>query len=215
MFDHSALIYYYEIREKINSEQKLCVDKDYCSKDMKAEYGVVNFQYLDKLSAKLEKIGIKKEYEKDGVVIFELGRAVNKETMLKYYSIETESWEKVNQVVMPKEVIPMLKARVKGLAVTTHELVRKMDGVTRENYGDELERIASGMLEDCYLVAMGDKEKTRTMEDFDIKLRLMNAKIAVITDLRLVVPKKIYQIMDDILRVQTRVRAELKEIAND
>jgi len=192
-------------------EPKMRTDTDYGK--VVAKYGVISFQSFEKLENILKQLKIYAEYTSDNLVIFKIGKTYQKEDVQELISYEAEQWERANKLVMPVNIMPALKARLKDVAVQTHEATRKLDAPSRASFGDEMDRVASKMLEDFLVMANGWIDKDKFLTDTMRNLQVLNAKLMVATELRLFKPKKIFQLMDSINRARMRVTEESKGIS--
>ncbi len=110
----------------------------------KAEYGVVSIppDYVTDFIQRLVKVGIALKFDDIWTLEFTLGERISKEDMVRMLHEDELIIDKVNQLIMPREVLPVLRATVKSLLVFVHNQVQNQKGSTREVFLNDVERLA-------------------------------------------------------------------------
>ena len=208
LFDHSALIYKHVLAPRLGLEPKLKTDEDYGK--IVAKYGVVTINNFDKFEQRMTNLGVRRSYKKGRIAVFLLGEKIGPEKMKELYTYEADRWERANRLVMPVNVMPALRARIRDVAVCVHEMVRKLDGTARDSYGTDMDKISAKMLSDFLMMANGWKDCGVYLNETLKGLHTLNARLAVTKEFRLVKPDKVFQLMDFINKAQTKVIEEIK-----
>lgn len=105
LIGNSAIIFHFELAKRAGMRTKLINDTDY---DLRTEDGVVNIKNITELDMKLESISIHPLEIKPEYRIYNIRKKyTTAEINLLKQSKELE-WERVNKIVLPKEIFPVL-----------------------------------------------------------------------------------------------------------
>lgn len=206
MFDHSALLYKYDVASRLKIDVKIHQDQDHGKE--KAKFGVVYIQSFDSFQIKMQKAKAKLVYNQNRIAIFALGYECPKERMISYEGYEEDCWAQVNKLILPKESMPALKAKLKTVADDTHVVVHAMKSDVRDAFGIELDKTSGRLLENFLMMSNGWDDKNTYLRELERQLQNINAKLLVLTELRLVEPKKIFRLLNDLEKAKKQIKIE-------
>ena len=149
-------------------------------------------------------------YNQSGIVIFDLKYCCPKEKMEIYERYEEDYWEKVNQLLLPKESMPAVKIKLKTVADDIHRIVHKMKEDDRDSFGTELDQMSGKLYEDFLMMSNGWEDKAAFFEKAGERLQRIKAKIGTITELRLVDSGKVFVILKDVEKAIKQIEIERK-----
>lgn len=153
MFSHSALIYAHEIAPKLQRNVKLREDTDF---RCRTTDGVVTIKSLETVKEELKIIKAEMEFDKDGLVIFNLKEKFSKEQIEQMRRDDEKSWEDANKLVdVPKMIFPMLNKELKATEKILYENVRKFNPSARVLIGDRILQTISSMMENFMMTMKG------------------------------------------------------------
>ena len=111
---------------------------------VRAQYGVVSIppDSVTDFVQRLARAQIKLTYDAEWVLEFELGERVSREEMVRMLHEDELVIDKVNKLVMPKEVLPGLRAATKSLLDNVHAIVRHQRESIKDIFLNDVERLA-------------------------------------------------------------------------
>ena len=208
MFAHSALLYKYDVASRLKIDVKLHPDQDHGKN--KSKSGVVYISSIDSLKERMKRAKAKLIYDQNNIVIFALGYECPPEKMKLYEEYEEDCWSRVNKLILPKESMPVLRVKLKAVAADIHVIVHAMKSDVRDSFGLELDRMGGKLLEDFLMMSNGWQDKQAFLGQLEENLQLINAKLMVLTELRLVEPKKVFRLLNDLEKAQSQIEIERK-----
>ena len=157
MGGNSALFYYHQVAPRIGAEPKLNPDRDFYSK---FSTGIISIKDLPKLTEKLKEVGIEKVKDAEMIKIFDLGYVTSDEEITTLKKAEGAKRKKVNQVVLPKVVLPDIHVHLMEMSQIAYNQFRNADPMQREylaaDFAKEMRDITTGFI----LMAKGEIECT-------------------------------------------------------
>lgn len=208
MFDHSAVIYVHDVAKRLKIGAELKNDSDF---EMTSDKPVVLIHDMSLFESKLAQIRIEKTSAEKGVTVFSLGYTVDPVEYRAMLTEEEELKTRVNRLVLPIEVYPRLRFDLEQLSKKIFEAVRKMSPVARETIGDELMRQMANMMEGFIEAANGHEDMDEYLKKLVKALRHANARMKVISDLRVVDDGVVYLILTQIKKVQKRTAGAIED----
>jgi len=220
MFDHSALLYKHVVGNQLNIDVRIHPDEDHGCKE-KAKHGVAYIRSCDSLKDKMKRAKARQVWGKDGVMIFALPHECAPEKMRIYEEYEEDRWAQVNKLILPKESMPGLKAKMREVAEDVYRIVHKMGEDARDCYGTELAQMSGKLLSDFLLMANGHIDKLDYLNNASRVLQELKAKVGVVTELRVVQPGKVFLLLKNIektikqVEIERRIATPFSEVANE
>ena len=199
MFAHSAVIYTGILAPRLGKKARLLPDTDYHDY---CDQGVAMVKNLGELEVSLAMLGVVKEYDDKGVVVFRLKNRVEPEILEQYLRAEDVETKKIQRMLLPEVVFPALKQQLTGLARTTYHAVRDMTADAREMYGKRLTRTALVLLEDFWAVALGVKDVEEFFGQADSSLQFLKAEVGVVNGIGLMKSKRVYAVLEAVSKAQ-------------
>ena len=156
IYDNSAIIVSIWLDGKLGKSYARKDDNGYGKP--KAKYGVVSIPPVSvgNFVQALARAGIKLIYDDVWMLDFELGERIDKADMVRMLHEDELLIEKVNKLVMPKEVLPGLRMAVKLLLSFVHSEVRDHKESMRDVFLNEVERLAVDMNRTVIATARGN-----------------------------------------------------------
>lgn len=207
---HSAIMYKYMVAPRLRLKPKLMPDTDY---NVKSEEGVISISDIDRFEEKLKQGKIFRVKTTELTRIFDLGERVSEEDYVLMVNEDEMKLEMANKLIRPEERMSELNAKVKKMLEIIHPNVRKMEGVTRDVFGVEMEQKIVKLQLMVLRSARGTMEVEECLtEAFDIAEDLYGY-VEVILNLRLMEPKIIYRMAEAIVALESQIKKELKKRA--
>ena len=203
MVGHSAVIFNYEVSKWIHYNCKLHVDNDY---ENQSEDGIVNIRNIYDLDKKLVAFNISLLKATDNYRVYNIGKKFTPgdlEHMKKERELE---WAKVNKVVLPKEVFPTLYLLERDLYVNVFNVGQKMQEYAQDRVMNPItDRVAELLREYSILVNGEGLTETRYLDMVKETMRWCIGQMTLISELRVLPPRKIFQILSLMGKVKREV----------
>ena len=202
--DHSAIIVSTWLDGKLGKKYERNDDGGYGKADTRAQYGVVSVPPSSVLYfvQGLVRNRIKICFDGPWVLEFELGERITKEEMVRMLHEDELVIDKVNKLVMPKEVMPGIRSAVKKLLLHVHAEVRSQRDSTKDVFLNDVERRAVMMNKMVITTSRGGLE----VEDCLVKLAQetegLYADATTMMDMKLITAKQYKTFVDLIRHVQ-------------
>lgn len=211
MFGNSAVVYAFQLAPRLKLRPRLMPDTDY---DCKSEQGVVSFRSREDLESHLKKLKIFPRFAQDGITIYDLGYANTAEDINLLIQKEDITWQKVNQILMPKVALPELRNELRLLMKAVHENVRKMDAPARAAVGSRMDENVTRMFADFALMSNGWIDEIEFLQGMERKLAELDADMMVVTELKIVSADKTFRIATQLEKVRKKTVNNLKDAKN-
>ena len=206
MVGHSAVIFYYDIADRIGMKTKLKEDTDF---DLKSEDGVVNIKSITLLTEKLETVKIQLFKLEDKYRIYNIGKKYDVSELERMKKAKELEWDKVNKIILPRQIYPTLYKYERELLVNSYFSMKRMETFARENFTSEMMAKMAEMVRDYSLVMNEGTEAE--VENYLIRcennLKWMRAQMAIFAEL------KLFE-LDVILRISYAIEKILKEVSS-
>lgn len=206
MVGHSAILFHYEVAKWIGMSSKLVPDTDY---DHISEDGVVNIKDVYLLDKKLaanhiNALDLKGEYR-----IYNIGKKFTEADIAALKKAKVLEWERINKIILPKEIFPTLEAGLRELTTKVYYATRSIDAPLRKVSGDIMLKEVSDLLTEYSLLANkeGGLSQTDYLEQVAEGMATITARMSIIAELRALPEKKIYQI----LQIISKIKRELEQ----
>lgn len=210
MFGHSAVFYKYLVAKRMKFRVKLLPDTDY---DVVSEQGVVAIDSIEALQDKMKRAKIYPVKTTKAVVIFDLGERVTEQDYVLMLKEDEMRLAMTNKLILPEERVTELNVKVRDLHKLVHESVRKMDGVSREVFANEMEQKMVKLQLLVTRAARGTAEMDYCLNKaYDVTEDLYGYTL-IIMNLRLLEPKKIYDIAEAVVALERQIKKEIKKLA--
>lgn len=203
MVGHSAVFFQYEVAKRAGMTTKLKEDTDY---ELKSEEGVINIKDVLELDDKLEKAGvqpvdIKKEYR-----IYNIGKKYTEGDLERLQKQKELEWAKVNKIVLPKEMFPLLFADEKELLERIYFSTKLIEGYIRDIIGEPMIERAVENIREYSLMTNGKGMDTKKYLDMvEENVRWITSQITIIAELRLLEPERIFKMLKSAEAVRRNV----------
>lgn len=203
MVGHSAIMFYYEVSNWIHYNCKLHKDSDF---ENQSEEGIVNIRDVYKLDKKLAAFNIEllkatKEYR-----VYNLGKKFTPgdlEHMKKERDLE---WAKVNKVILPKEVFPSLFLLERDLYKNVFHAGQKMPAyVQNRTMNPVTDKVAELLREYSFLASENGLSDIGYLDKVKEVMTWCMAQMVLVSELRLLPPEKIFQILSLMGKVKREV----------
>ena len=196
MFGHSAIMYKYMVAKRLRLSVKLLPDSDY---GVKSDEGCVSVRDLNKLEQRLKPARIYPIKITPKAAIFDLGERVSEQDYALMVREDEISLEMANRLILPEEHMTELNTKTKAAHKVIHEAVRKMDGVSREVFADEMERAVVRLQVMVLRTARGTMDVDECLaEAYDVTEDLY-VYTMIMLNLRMLEAKKIYDIAEAVV----------------
>ncbi|MBR2839731.1 hypothetical protein IKE82_00140 [Candidatus Saccharibacteria bacterium] len=202
--DHSAIIVSTWLDGKLGKRYDRNDDAGYGKASTKAQYGVVSIPptSVSYFIQGLVRNGIKISYETPWVLEFELGERITKEEMVRMLHEDELVIDRVNKLVMPKEVMPGIRSAVKKLLLHVHAEVRAQRDSVKDVFLNDVERLAVEM----NMMVIAASRGGMGIEDCLVKLaqviEVMYGNATTMMDMKLITAKQYKTFVDLIKHVQ-------------
>lgn len=152
--DHSAILFYHILRNKIGSKAEIRPDGDFHNT---SKIGVVSYpsfkSFVDKVKPYVKGVG----QLNGGIYYVELKEKVSKADFRMYVEEKDVAYEKANKRIIPKILYPELNAELKELNEVVFHTVRKLDSSVRAMRGDQLDNLVQNMITE-YIYAAREED---------------------------------------------------------
>lgn len=212
MFGNSAVIYVCQLAKRLSLKAELISDTDF---EVATDKPVFLFREFDKFEERLKRLKIFRCSVDDGVYVFDLGYKVDACDISMMQKENEVVRARANKLVLPKEVFPGLRNELRVLARGIYEVARRMNPVAREMMGDEMVKICARSFEDFVEAANGHTDMRQYLKNTVSDLRKIDAKLLLISDLRLIDDNKNYNLILQVGKVQKKVAAALMKIEKE
>ena len=192
MIGHSAIIFHYEISNRIGVSSRLHSDDDF---EFKSSEGVLNFRNIDMLDEKLVAAKILPIDIKDDYRVYNIGRKYTQADIEFLKKSKELEWAKVNKIILPKESYPNLFSCLRELLNRIYFITRTLDPYAREAIGRAMLEKASEMIRNYSLFANDAGFKDEGLDEIELGVRWIIAQMAVISELRLLPVEKIFRLL--------------------
>ena len=209
MFGHSAIVFVCQIAKRLDIPAELVSDSDY---EQTSDEPVYLFKDLAKLEGRLKTLKIFRSSSEDGVMVFDLGYKVDAADLVAMQKEDQLVRERANKLVLPKEIFPGYRNELRILLGSIYEIVRKQNGVARELCGNSMMLICSRMMENFIEAANGHADMKQYMKTSVKDLRRIDAKLFVMSELRLETDNKIYNTMLQVAKTQKKAAGALQKL---
>ena len=212
MFGNSAIIYVCQLAKRLSLKAELISDTDF---ELATDKPVFLFRELGKFEERLKRLKIFRCSMDDGVYVFDLGYKVDACDIASMQKENEIIRARANKLVLPKEVFPGLRNELRALARSVYEVVRRMNPVAREMMGDEMVKICARCFENFVEAANGHTDMRQYLKKTVKDLRRIDAKLLLISDLRLIEDNKNYNLILQVGKVQKKVAAALMKVEKE
>lgn len=210
IFGHSAVFYKYWVGERLKIKVRLLPDTDY---EVKSEEGCVSIDDIDKVKRLLKAIKIYPREETEWVTIFKLGERISEQDYVLMLQEDEMRLEMTNRLIQPKEHMTDLNAKLRDVLKLVHECVRKMDGVSRDVFGVDMERKTIQMQIEVLRTARGTTDLAYCLENIYDVAEDLYGFVLVLLNLRMMEAKKIYKLAEAVVALEKQIKKEMKKMA--
>lgn len=211
-YDNSAMVLSTWLDGRLGRPYKRNDDAGY---GRKAEYGVVSVppNSVAELIWSLEKAGIKMTFDSEWVLEFSIGERISKEEMVRMLHEDELIIDRVNQLVMPKETLPILRASVKMLLEFVHTQVLNQKITTRDVFLNDVERRAVEMNKMVIATSRGRIDINTCLDEVGTFAEEMYEDATTMSDLRLITARQYKEFVDLIKHVESEQARAIKRQA--
>lgn len=210
MVGNSAIIFHYEIAKRIGMSSKLVADTDF---ECVSEDGVVNIKSIHDLDLKLDQNKIRLLDVKEEYRIYNLGQKYTASDIERMKKTKELEWGKVNSIVLPKDIHPLLFKSERELLLFTYNYTKKFDSYAREKFGNPLVDRASWMIREYSAMANGYGMEPETyFRKVALSTQWMVSEMTIISELRLLEPDKIFRLLKAIENTRKDAERCLKRL---
>ena len=209
LFNHSAIIFACQIAKRLGVKAELISDTDY---DLTTDTPVYLFKDFDKFETRLKTVRIFLGSKEDGVYVFDLGYKVDAADLAAMMKEKEQLRARANKLVLPHEAYPALRNELRLLAGEIYEVVRKMNPAARELVGDSMLGVSARMFENFVEAANGHTDMRQYLKTTIKDLRRLDAKLLLVSDLRLIEDSKTYQLILRVGKAQKRAASALLKV---
>ncbi|MBQ2638525.1 hypothetical protein IJF91_00450 [Candidatus Saccharibacteria bacterium] len=196
MIGNSALIFHYDIAKRIKYASKLMEDSDF---ECRSEEGVVNIKSIYDLEAKLEANKIYYLDTQEEYKIFNIGKRYTKDDIERLKKARELEWEKINSIVLPKQIHPLLFKSERELLETLYTYTKRIEPYIREVVANPMLERASWMVREYSMMANGvGMEEKEYLEKILVNTKWMTSQTIIISELRLAEPERIFRLLKSI-----------------
>ena len=189
---NSALIYKYILAPRLKIEVHLRPDNDY---GYVSDTGIISFQNLQALEARLEKVGARKELEYEGVLIFDLGFKTTAEELESLRKADDLKWAKVGAQLIEKELHPDLWKELRGALELAYHNFKSAPSPVREFIEYDLATTARKMTEGYIDLCNGIIEWPEYYKTSQLDIAYLKKKLRIAMELKAWEPKKVIKMV--------------------
>lgn len=209
MFGNSAIIYVCQLAKRLSLKAELISDTDF---ELTTDKPVYLFRDFEKLEERLKRLKIFRCSMEDGAYVFDLGYKVDACDLAMMQRENEILRERANKLVLPKEVFPGLRNELRMLARGVYEVVRKMNPAAREMMGDDMVKLCARLFENFVEAANGHTDMRQYLKNSVKDLRRLDAKLLLMSDLRLIEDDKNYNLIVQVGKAQKKVAGALMKV---
>lgn len=213
IYDNSAMILSVWLDGRLGKRYSYADDNGYGSS--RAEYGVISIppSSVGELIRELARAKIPLRVDDVWVLEFELGERLSKDEMVKMLHENELIIDKVNQLVMPRALLPGLRAVVKTLLEFVHTQVMGQRDSIKDIFLNDVERKAVEMNRMVIATARGNIDVLKCLNGIGGFVEGMYESATTMADLRLITAKQYKSFVDLIKRVEAEQGRALKRQA--
>ena len=211
-FERSA-IYFLEkgYTNEIGSRAKLQVDEDY---RLKSKLGFVSNPNIEKLSAGLQKVGLKLVESSDQIRVFKMPKPVTEEEFNELHEKNMLMVERANSLVVPKLMMPKLFEDAKELGMMLFRTFSHMTEWTNQTIGLDMTKAIMDIVERYVEEAKSGGEDPEKFLLWALhQVDIADGKYAMLSALRIVDDKKLFEIAEALAKLRAQIGAERKRLA--
>ena len=215
IYDNSAVIVSTYLSGKLDKQYERRDDKKYGKSKSEAKYGVVSIppMRVGVFVQALARNNIAISRDDATMMEFELGERIGREDMIRMLHEDELIIEKVNKLVLPKAIVPELRAEAKTLMVYIHNLVRDQLKSTREIFLYGVEERAIDLNKIIIATARGRIEIDECLAEVAIGTERMYEDAKIMSDLGLISAKEYKNLVDAIIGLKNAQAREVKRRA--
>lgn len=217
--EHSALIYYYEVCQKLQRRVKFCADT--LSFYDQYKIGYIRTLGVDTVRENLKKTGLyKSESEEAEVHVFYLTKRFTKHKMQQLEKAEMARRQE-NMMPIPAGALnPVLYQLLVRQSTEIYKLcIKRLDRLTRQTNGAIMMKIANGMLESYHLMAMAKNaprgKMIRQYGEMRKQAYLLLLKVQVMGEIRIWDLETCSHLAELVKSVRDLVEQELKKLLKE
>ena len=209
--DHSALILSKWLDGRLGKRYENHEDKGF---GVQAEYGVVSIPdaQVGNFIERLARVGINIVYETEWLIEFDLGERVSHEDMVRMLHEDEMIIEKVNELVMPKAKLPVLRAEVKLMLVYVHSRIGAQREYTKEVFLNDVEKQVIELNKLIVATARGRVEETKCLELVGEYAEELYTDLTTMSDMKLITAKQYKEGVDIIQRIEAEQARAIKRL---
>lgn len=216
MGDRSALLYKYEVCDKIGVE--VIIKDDYDTFFNQFDAGRIRTQHITTVRDNLKRAKMyRKETERDHCVIFELAKTYTEKEIEAIAEIEKRQQAQQNEIVKVKVIDPVIMTKIIELSARLHRLcLRKMDKVSRDTNGRRIVAQCDEIIINYYRMSgKQNLDLSGTLAEWQ-KLRegvhSLMIEMQLIVDLKIWKRTQIVSMGEDIAKMEDRINAHIRKI---
>lgn len=209
--DNSAMIVGKKLDGRLGKTYKVAADNGYGTR---AEYGVISIPpvQVEDFIGRLDRAGIKLVVDGAWSLEFDLGERVSQEEMVRMLQEDSLLIERANKLVMPKVVLPELRADVKALLEFVHVQVRNQKDTTRQVLMNDVERRAIEANKLIIATARGYVGIKECLDEIGFFTEEMYEDATTMCDMKVITAKKYRECVNLIMRIESDRARELKRM---
>ena len=210
--NNSAIIVSTWLDGKLGRPYERNDDKSY---GKKAKYGVVSILpgQVGDFIQRLARAGIPLSYDGDPVLEFDLGERISQEDMVRMLHEDELLIDRVNQIVMTKNVIPNIRVDVRLLLDAVHMQTRNQKDSLKDIFLNDVERRAVDMNKMVIATTRGRVKIETCLDEIGRFVEDMYENATTMVDLNLISAKQYKEMVDLIKRVEGEQARELRRMA--
>lgn len=201
LYDNSAMIVSTWLDGRLGRPYNRNDDQGYGTR---AKYGVVSIppDRVAEFIWALTKAKIKLSYDAEWVLEFELGERVSKEEMVRMLHEDELIIDKVNQLVMPRAILPELRADIKVLLDFVHVQVRHQKESIKDVFLNDVEREVVEANKMVIAMARGSVNVDDCLDQLGKFVEEMYGNATTMSDIKLITAKQYKDFVDLIKRIE-------------
>ncbi len=215
--EHSALIYYYAVRKKLNGQNKFMSDAN--SFYTRYDIGYMRTKDLNAVRDNLVKLGLYKSERAENkyIHIFELNRTFTQRELDGYYKQEIERRLK-NSLPLDADVIdPKLWHQIAHLSTVLHTKTNhNLDKVTGEANGVRIITLADNLLKNYLRTSVTSENHDQTaigyLEIMQTDLSELSLEIKVLSAIKQWGPELCVGLMDEVCTIKTSLEQNIAKL---
>ncbi len=215
--EHSALIYYYAVRKKLNGQNKFMSDAN--SFYTRYDIGYMRTKGLNAVRDNLVKLGLYKSERAENkyIHIFELNRTFTQRELDGYYKQEIERRLK-NSLPLDADVIdPKLWHQIAHLSTVLHTKTNhNLDKVTGKANGVRIITLADNLLKNYLRTSVTGENHDQTaigyLEIMQTDLSELSLEIKVLSAIKQWDPELCVGLMDEVCTIKTSLEQNIAKL---